>query len=199
MGDYPDYSVPVILTGWDGTQYRTLKVLETGELYAMLKALYGTTFKDIQCDGSGNLTLNVKAQDLAEIINRPKYGAAQRATADVYVTASAETVLISVSGKGIIYGGRVTLISATEPNLDDARLYVDGQRIADSHYSVMILNNLARLGCEVLSLTCYDTDSGRYTLGIAPGITFESSFSLSFWEYYGETPYVFGAVIYALV
>ena len=46
--------------------------------------------------------VDVTYQTLAEIINRPKYGAGQRSTAAVAVDASAETTLITITGKGMV-------------------------------------------------------------------------------------------------
>ena len=221
----PDYSRNVILYGWDGSVLRKIKVDATGQLfaklrgvdgggvdrdirvdttgqlYAMLRALYGVTQKDIQCDTNGNLTLNLKAQDLAEIINRPKYGAAHNATYDGTLTTTTETTLFTVTGKGIIYSGQVIVkdTNATHTQFDRAKLYIDDWYIGGAYFYQYALNNFTIPGTSSWWIRKYDIIANRVAICVLPGITFETNCSFHYTPYEVSTVTVSAGLIYALL
>jgi len=199
MADLPDWFAASVIKGLYGTELKTIQVDELGRLYAILRALYGTTQKDVQCDASGNLTLNLKAQDLSEIINRPKYGAANFAGGEIVVTANAETLLTTVLGKGIIYSGSFFTAWTSSQENSNVRLYIDGTLISSPRWGGMFTWAQASIHNTVIYLLCYDSVNFKYSAAISPFITFETSVTLKYLERHGGTPTVNGGVWYALV
>lgn len=199
MADFPDYHFPIILKGQYGTELKILSVDEAGRLIAALKALYGTTAKDVQCDVNGNITLNIKAQDLSEIINRPKYGAANKLEAIVTVVAGTSTLLGTITGKGILYGGHLWVQPSNAAPFDSLMLKIDGTTLLGSkfgHMHELSINKEHAAGVYELH---YNHTLRHYCVGIMPGITFESEVEFYYSEGGGFTPTPRLNVIYALI
>jgi len=200
MADLPDWFAASVIKGLYGTELKTIQVDELGRLYAILRALYGTTQKDVQCDASGNLTLNVKAQDLAEVINRPKYGAHTTVLFNNYVNASSDTTLFSVSGKGIIYAMLVAVMGANVIDNDYVKYTFDGgTEISSPTILQGIQFNFTDVYEGDFSVYCYDNTNYRYAVRGFYGITFETSFVMKYTETYGRTPYVLARLFHALL
>lgn len=197
--DFPDWYLPVALQGWDGSQHRPLLVLDTGELYTMLKCQYNTTLKNVKGDTDGNLTLNIKAQDLAEVVNRPKYGAA----ADTYDAGSASNGLTKdaaiISGKGVIYGGYLYITTDT-PEADFI-IYptIDGEGF--NHVSIEDFwdHQIVTPYNWIMYLTQYDLINDYFSFAFSPGTTFETSFKVTFGTAQVGTHSYVCVVYYALV
>lgn len=221
MTDFPDYYLPTVLKGWNGTEHRTLrtiddylaarmmgwdgetlrtlKVLESGELYATIKAVFDEALTSVQCDVDGNLTLNVKAQDLAELVSRPRYGDVGRFVYSHAVTANDSTLIGEVAGRGQIYGGALYLDAAASQRADYVRLLVDDFWLPQMTFEDMMTYGMTE---EVLTpsfLLCYDEVNFIYSIGITGGITFEEYFKLYYVETQGKTPTINAHVTYALV
>lgn len=199
MPDLPDWYAAAVLKGLYGTELKTIAVDVLGRLYAVLRALYGVTPKDVQCDTNGNLTLNLKAQDLSEIINRPKYGGALQSSATVNLTASGENVFVTVSGKGILYGGFIMSLDSNIQTLDEPRIYLDGQLLSRWSWDSLKTYGLIQPDASIISLLVYDTTSPVYTAVLRYGITFESSISLRYWCTTATSRYLTYSLLYALV
>jgi len=180
MADLPDWFAASVIKGLYGTELKTIQVDELGRLYAILRALYGTTQKDVQCDASGNLTLNLKAQDLAEIINRPKYGAANGAVWSGDVFSPNTQDLFSITGKGIIYGGFIHIDATDTQEVSNVVLTIDGTEITSIEIGQLGSYFLITPSSYIFYLLVYDTTNFEYTIGYAPGITFESSLSAQY-------------------
>jgi len=197
---FPDWYLPITLHGWDGTGVKPIKVLSTGELYAMLKCVYDSTVKDVKGDADGNLTLNLKAQDLAEIINRPKYGAAQRADVSTSVPPDTTATLINITGKGMMYGGYEETTGDDTNNLDSPQILIDGNNFFMECFSNLNSWHLGTEGGSPIVLIRYDTTQGLYGVDIKYGYTFESSCTLKYRNASGtSTAYINAALYYALV
>jgi len=199
MSDLPDFFSPFVLKVWDGSQFVTALGLPSGEFYAMLKCKYNSTIKDVLGDQSGNLTLNLKAQDLAEIINRPKYGAANIAAGYATVDPSESKILTTVSGKGVTYGGYWYLNPSIPHNTDFCQVVVDGNLIPAAQFDWWNRLNFTQPGNGVSFLTCYDPDTLYYAMSLIFGITFETSFAMRYFNAQGAAVTVQYRLIYALV
>lgn len=204
MADLPDWFSAAVLKGWDGSDLQTIKCATSGELYILLSALYNSTIKPLKCDTNGNAFLNVKAQDLAEIINRPKYGAAHGEGADVTVDPGETYTLYNISGKGIVYGGAVWTPNPPVPtgvNQVDSSVTVlaDGEGLNAARFTYLNTLGLFLPTSMVTYLTAYDTTSHIYAVAITPGITFETSLKVQYIENNLENPSVGATLLYALV
>jgi len=204
MSDLPDFFSPFVLKLWDGSQFVTALGLPSGEFYAMLKCKYNSTIKDVLGDQSGNLTLNIKAQDLAELINRPKYGAAHAEGADVTLSPHQTYTLYNISGKGIVYGGAVWTPNPPVPtgvNQADSTVTVlaDGEGLNATRFAHLNTLGLLVPTSMVTYLTAYDTTNHIYAVAITPGITFETSLKVLYIENNGQAPSVGATLLYALL
>jgi len=143
--------------------------------------------------------VDIAYQALAQLIVRPKYGGAQNAQANVTVTPNAETTLVSVSGKGVLYGGCVFLDHTSTQLASTVRLYVDGAQLSFLSFYTLNKHNIHEPRSTSVYLLKYDNTEFIYTVGISPDITFESSFAVKYQENEGATPVVYCDLNYALI
>ncbi|MBA7486832.1 hypothetical protein ES707_22393 [subsurface metagenome] len=132
-------------------------------------------------------------------INRPKYGAADSKIGVVEVNAGEETEIISVVGRGVIYGGVLHLTYDSEQDNSMPVLEVDGKNIATLNFFTLNIYHLIVPGSYPFYLLYYDWITPRYAIGISGGITFEKGFRVLYREDYTKTPYVTCRAIYALL
>lgn len=180
--DFPDGSKLSIIRGWDGTQFRNIRVADTGEMYILVSALTDDTLIPLQADSLGNLLLNIKAQDLAEVINRPKYGGAQKSESEVSCNYHVWTTLLTLSGKGMIYGGWIQTFWANNPGSSLLRLSIDGVEFCTQ--AMGLTRFLGNIGAFLLPYftSIYDTQNEKYQVNFSYGFTFESSLTIEFYN-----------------
>lgn len=132
---------------------------------------------------------------------RPRFGGAKSIYANVTVVGGAETEIVSVTGRGMLYGGYGLLQHDAVQHASMFRLYADGNVL--SNHSFMTLYNYdlttenaptvyLRKIYEVLPLY-------MYSVGLSYGITFETELKLTYVEVGGYTPRVFANMTYALI
>lgn len=143
--------------------------------------------------------IDLALQSLAELIIRPKNGAAQLLAADVEVTASDKTPIGSFGGKGMIYGGLLYFTSTSTQDGSIPILSIDGVEITDLNFW-----DLKQFGADVENaypfyVRRYDDANFIYCVGISGGITFETGFELLYDEKKGKTPTVYCKVLFALI
>jgi len=143
--------------------------------------------------------VDIAYQALAEMITRPKYGAAQRAAGNVVVAASAETTLVTVSAKGMVYGGLFWLDHTATHATSYPRFYIDGQLVASYSFGGMIEFGINKPLCSPLVLLHYDNAAFKYCAGLTYGYTFETSVTLKYLEVPGGQPTVSYELFYATV
>lgn len=130
---------------------------------------------------------------------RPKYGAANNSHLNKVVTANTRTTILSVSGKGIIYGGCMYLDYTSGQRDSIPVLKVDGLDLSVISIYDLYWYSMTKPHTGSFYLLGYDDDLFVYSLGISPGVTFESSFELIYDEKHGTTPTVRCSVDYALI
>lgn len=143
--------------------------------------------------------IDVTYQTLGEIVNRPKYGAAQRDIFAGAVGAGVVTTLIDVAGKGVIYGGHVMTLGAGSQILDTPFLQIDGVDVFGQTFGYLRTHGLDVERSAVLFLREYNEVNYRYSVGIGYGYTFENSLKLRYLEGHARTPDVTGVLHYALI
>lgn len=154
---------------------------------------------DIIAQTIGNLTIDIAAQNLAEIMNRPKYGAAQRVVGSITAPASTKVSLGSVSGKGMIYGGFIAVVHDLTQENSLVYIEIDGDVFAGwllssiNHWGLNVEN------CYPFYMLRYDNAAFQYSVGISGGLTFETGFEVFYEDVYGRTPIVHFQFNYALV
>ena len=143
--------------------------------------------------------VDIAYQALAQMIVRPKYGAASEVITVLVVTANTENEMVSVSGKGMVYGGSLYLASSSSQRLSLTILEVDGSVINTTSFTTSAFYSLTRENSSPIYLMAYNEVDFRYSVGISAGITFETGFRVLFTEEHGNTPIVICKVVYALV
>jgi len=130
---------------------------------------------------------------------RESYGAATWSWGLKTVTANAATNIITKSGKGVIYGGSVTLDPAASQKGGIVSVVVDGWILGANDFEE--LNKFNQVGIHDMPahLRMYDEINFRYCVAISSGITFEESLDIIYNETQGRTPDVTGMVYYALM
>jgi len=143
--------------------------------------------------------VDIAYQALSQLIIRPKYGAAQRLFASVWVTPGQITNLASVSGKGIIYGGVLYLDAAVQQKSSMPRLSVDGQVLTGCSFYEINTYAWNKAQSHLYYELKYDDVNFIFSVGLAYPITFESSFVVGYREIYEESVNVACQFVYALV
>ena len=136
------------------------------------------------------------APDYWGISVRPSFGGAR---SDMYfdnVAASAWTILHTIVGNGIIYGGNIIVAGAATQQTDVIAMSVDGTNLGQS--IILQLNDWKFTGLydSVVHEIFFDNVNFVYVIGLMPGITFESSIEILYQETYGRTPVVRSQIIY---
>ncbi len=143
--------------------------------------------------------MNVAYQALAEMIVRPKYGAALLASGTKSVTPNSDNVLAAIAGKGMVYGGAVWLDHTSSQGNGQVRLWIDGVNL--SPLSFIRLNDYGILKPRTwpVTLNTYNIVDYIYSAGISYGITFESALKISYDENNGGGPTVHYRLVYTLI
>ena len=198
----PDHFKGVALYAWDGSKLVLIKVDSSGQLYALLmgdaagtptpisvtadgelyaalKAVFNGSMIDVLADSAGNLTLNLAAQDLAEVISRSKYGSANSWYTSQTCTAGQVQGLGSVSGKGVVYGGFVYVNEAWNVN-DQVYIYCDQKPVDILKVGQAWNDDLTCYRPHQLYINNYDLITPRLHIGIGGGWTFETKFEVAF-------------------
>jgi len=143
--------------------------------------------------------VDIAYQALSEMIVRPKYGGAIGSSGSGLVAANSLTTLLSISGKGMIYGGYVWLQHTSTQKNSYVQLEIDGQVVAGD--SFLTLNGIGAdkpRACPIPILK-YDDTGFTYCVGFAYGVTFESTLKVQYDENHGDTFSVDYNLVYALI
>jgi len=146
-----------------------------------------------------NRGVDVAYQALSQMIVRPKYGGAVRTSGGLVVTASVETLLCTVSGKGMIYGGWIRLDHTSTQKDSGVIMAVDGDDIFSMSFDGGIKYGITYPRCSPMILQLFDDVNFIYSVGISYGITFETEVKLSYQEEHVQTPSVGYNLVYALI
>lgn len=130
---------------------------------------------------------------------RQVYGSAKCEYGGKYVNASADTILGTAGGKGVIYGGQISITGTGVQYGDSIKLYIDDEQISFGTFQQMNLYNVNKEHRSALYIIKYDDINYRYGLSLSHGITFDLSFELRYTEVHGRTPAVGWTVVYAVL
>jgi hypothetical protein len=115
------------------------------------------------------------------------------------IDANAVTTLLTITGKGIIYGGVIIVDFASTQAGSTPLLYVDGEAVANLKFQHLYLYKINKVLSNIMFLLAYDDTSYIYSVGISPGVTFENSLELRYNNIYATTPDVGYGLVYALI
>jgi len=143
--------------------------------------------------------VDIAYQALSQMIVRPKYGAALLAAGAETVDAGGVTTLVSIEGKGMIYGGILFLGYTSTQRFSAPRFYIDGHGLSGLTFWELLGLGVTKPNVYPVTLLGYDEAGYVYSVGFAHGITFEESALVSYYEFHGTTPVVYCELVYALV
>lgn len=199
MSDYPDFSVVSLLKGFYAGAPKPLALDANGYMIALLNGLYGGNPTGLQCDASGNIQINLKAQDLDELTNRSKYGAPDHDTSITSVAGGATETLFTLSGKGQIYNNLVYVYTGSWFATDMVTIEMDGETIVSTTYTGLI--NQYPMGKTTLpiNILTYDPNTPNILLGLTPGWTFESNYTVKYYHAGAPNLTVYNDSFYSLI
>lgn len=130
---------------------------------------------------------------------RPTFGGAVGSTASKSAVANALTTLVSVTGKGMVYGSFVNLFPAATQANSEVVLEIDETTIIGMSFNKLNSYGLTVARCFPIVLMLFDNTEFDYVAGIAYGLTFETGIKLQYQENHGRTVSVGYTFIYALM
>lgn len=143
--------------------------------------------------------VDVAYQSLGQLINRQKFGGAERVLATANVGASTQTTLITVTGKGVLYGGHLAIEGTASQKEDVPFIRLDSSGNFGSALEYLRDYQLDVERSQMLFLRRYDDADFRYSVAFGYGYTFEESISVRYLEFAGNTPLVKTVLHYALI
>lgn len=130
---------------------------------------------------------------------REQFGSGTHMTGQLMVTPSDLTELVTITGKGVIYGGLIYLDHLSTQKDSKPIILIDGATIISFSYWEMLKLGLFDTKMYPMSISTYDEDDFAYTACLANGIKFEKEIMLAYSEMSGATPTVYWSLIYALL
>jgi len=143
--------------------------------------------------------VDIAYQALSEIIIRPKYGAAEEAAGFTACAVGENTTLVSITGRGVTYGGYIWVNHDESCAGDIYMLKTEGETIFYVTPESLNMFNFVRPAASALFLCCYDAVNYMYAVAIAPGITFETGLAIVYHAAGASAPDVNYNICYALI
>lgn len=115
------------------------------------------------------------------------------------VTANDQTILRTILGKGIIYGGYVRVMYSSTQAGSGVFLYVDDEKLGSIGFDALRIWGLNVEHSYPVYLRAFDDVNFVYAVAFSHGFTFEESLRIDYVEGDGTTPIVWWQIIYALI
>lgn len=142
--------------------------------------------------------IDIIAQSMGRLLNRPTYGGAKRSNVLQVVAPNADTEFISVAGEGMVYGGYMAVWANMTQSNSKWGMLIDGNDLFSPGFGIIADFNLMKPYGVSVFMTCYDVVTFRYGFILPYGVTFEESVVISYREGNGDTPLVMVDLTYAL-
>lgn len=130
---------------------------------------------------------------------RPSFGGAVGETGTKSAEANELKDLVSVVGKGMLYGSFVNLSPAETQANSEIVLFIDNITIIAMSFNKLNAYKLSSPRCFPIVLLQFDNVSFNYVAGIAYGLTFETCIKLQYQENHGRKTSVGYTFIYTLL
>lgn len=160
---------------------------------------YSQTYVDIVAQTLASVGVNIILQDLAEVVERNKYGGATRGVLNISSVLNTYKEMISISGAGVIYGGWIRPHIGANHSTDLIQIILDGNVVLGQHfgtiYSFTRYNNDAKL----VFITRYDDVNNYFEIGFKPFVTFESELTINYKDVNVGGVGILGELFYATV
>lgn len=131
---------------------------------------------------------------------RPAYGAGEYLFISQTPPANTDTLLGTVLGKGVTYGGFAYVNGLGNSQSDGSlTIYLDDVTMGKISFVALNTHMIDKPEMHSVWKRSYDDAGYIYILGIKPGMTFEKSLKIYYDENNGFVPHVVAGLIYALV
>ncbi len=134
-----------------------------------------------------------------ERLTRPKFGGARIESGTEIVPANSDTTLISIQGKGMIYGGFLWIAATSTQDDSFPNLVIDNRFVTNEPWGRMNMFELNKPHSTPFYLLKYDKINFLFSSAIGYGYTFEEGFEIRYTEQNGITLTVSTRIIFALV
>lgn len=146
-----------------------------------------------------DVPVNIRAQDLAQVINRPTYGSLSSLVYQDAILGDAETSLGTITGIGQVYGGYINVNAASSNTSWLIKVIIDGVTVTGISPASLKVSGLINPYNYLPHLLLYDTVNHIHTLGFSYGVTFETSLELKFTRKAGLQSNVTLVLLYAVI
>ena len=144
------------------------------------------------------LALNVDGQQSGYLTSRPAYGAATLVSYAGNCSALDSKLMVSVAGRGVIYGGFISVNTAQLQDTDFCLGTCDGNNFIGSNFTWCNDRSLTHEFMDFFFLQKFDNVNFIYVFGITRWFTFEESVSVYYAETKGNTFAINCKLFYAL-
>lgn len=160
---------------------------------------WGQNVVDIIAQTLASMQVDVYAQTLEHVTNRPTYGGADVGIVSVTKDVAAKYELVTITGTGMLYGGYLYLESDATSNGTIITLAADGNELWTASIVSMYLQNVTNESEHLIRLSLYDNVNYFYCLVFGHGITFESTLQLISYQAINFDTLYLGNLVYATV
>lgn len=146
-----------------------------------------------------DVPVNINAQTLGEIINRPKYGGAIDGAWSLSISAGETKSIQIVSARGVIYGGIIKASASGDLSNDLITMIVDGTLTTTHSFASLLANDFKYKDSYFFWLTKYDPVNFIYSVVLSNRITFESSVLITYENTNAFSVDIISSLIYATI
>ena len=143
--------------------------------------------------------VNISRQELAEITNRPKYGAAQEANLFRVILAGNDFDLVSITSLGKTYGGFIFVTSDSDPGEDVLKITVDGVDVTLASFNTLFQFETVKTNMFYVRLVKVDKVNFVYVISIQGDLTFEESFVINYRNAHSDTVLITGSLMFTVI
>ena len=128
-----------------------------------------------------------------------RHGKFKRAAWSGPANAGGTRTLLTITGKGVIYGGNFIVEGIASCKTDIPYLVLDIIETSKTTFENRDKYNLTQLYSDVLNLIKYDDTNFVYVLQFCNGITFEKEVAIKYEEMLGRIPTLSAVLYYTLL
>ena len=146
------------------------------------------------------LALNITGQESGYLTTRPSYGGAEASFNQLVISPTlGNKLIVSISGRGVIYGGYCFSSCPSNHTTDYLYADIDGFNVLSDRANAMNGMKVNNNNMGFFWLEQYDPVLFAYTWGIGKNITFETQFDLYHANRHGDDATLNYHILYALV
>lgn len=128
-----------------------------------------------------------------------RYGTGQVETYSGIISGPAQETIITIAGKGILYGGHVNVDSTADSENHLTTFYADDQAMMGITWKSMRTFDYDIPAGPNFCLTCFNEEDWKYAMVFGGGLSFETKLEMKYFVTNALSPAVYAAVFFALI